>query len=120
MQNPSQSNFLHPSNSSIFGSKTEHDFSLGMPSKSNLKIGALEEFGLSYGQANNTQVTGLPDLISPENGNNYLRNVTNGKQNNYPATNIHDEQRTRDNSLSNSATRGTSEGMMEPWICSSD
>ncbi|KAL8110766.1 uncharacterized protein LOC141670758 [Apium graveolens] len=120
MQNPNQSNFLQSnlkfSNSSIFGSKTGQDFSLGMPSQSNLKINALEEFGLSYNQINNAQVPGLPDLISPENRNNF---VTNEKQNNHPATNFHDGKRTRDD-VSSSATRGTSEGIMEPWICSSD
>lgn len=121
MQNPNQSNFLQSSlsNSSIFGSKTGHDFSLGMSSQSNLKINALEEFGLSYSQVNNAQVPGLPDLISPENRNNFVPNVTNEKQNNHPATNFYNGKRTIDN-VSNSATRGTSESMMEPWICSSD
>ncbi|KAK1371740.1 VQ domain-containing protein [Heracleum sosnowskyi] len=116
MQNPNQSSFLESSlsNSSLFGSG--HDFSLGRPSQPNLKINALEEFGLSYGQVNNAQVPGLPDLISPENGNNFARNE---KQNNHPATNFYDGKRTTDN-VSNSATKGTSEGMMEPWICSSD
>lgn len=119
MQNPNHSNnFLESSlsNSSLFGSKSGHDFSLGMPSQSNLKINALEEFGLSYSQVNNA---GLPHLISPENRNNFVRNATNEKQNNYPATNFLDGKTTTNN-VPNSGTRGTSEGMMEPWICSSD
>ncbi|WOG82274.1 hypothetical protein DCAR_0101437 [Daucus carota subsp. sativus] len=118
LQNPNHSNFLQSSSStsSIFTSKQGHDFSLLIPSQSNLRVGALEEFGFSYGQMNTAQVSGLPDLISPENGNNYVRNSTNGKQNiNYSATNFHDGKRATDN-VSSSATRGMSEGIMEPWI----
>ncbi|XVF15171.1 hypothetical protein REPUB_Repub09cG0127300 [Reevesia pubescens] len=129
-------------NSTILGTKTAG--SLDIPSnKSPLKMGVLEEFGLSQGHVN-TNLTGLQNMVSsdgalPRNENSWgegtasqehdqsllrsingsynsnTQRVSNGKGNNFStsSSDFHG-----DKGPENVATR--SEGMVESWICSSD
>lgn len=134
--------YPHP-NSAIMGSKPQG--SLEIPSTdSHIKMGGLEDFGLSHGHVN-THLSGLPNLVSsdrtasrsdnnppswndglgssggdhgqlgPLNGNyNNSQRVTNGKMN-YSASSSDFHG---DKVPENVSTR--SEGMVESWICSSD
>ncbi|XVF61655.1 hypothetical protein PTKIN_Ptkin08bG0147800 [Pterospermum kingtungense] len=132
-------------NSTILGAKPQAG-SLDIPSTdSPLKMGVLEEFGLSQGHVS-TNLTGLQNMVSsdgtlPRNGNSTnppnwgeetgsqehdlsllrsidgsYKRVSNGKVNNFSASTTSDFH--GDKGPENVASRG--EGMVESWICSSD
>ncbi|XVE83155.1 hypothetical protein DITRI_Ditri16bG0065000 [Diplodiscus trichospermus] len=134
-------------NSAILGTKPQG--SLDIPSNdSSLKMGVLEEFGLSHGHAN-TNLSGLQNMVSPdetlprnENSTNppswgegtgsheYDQSLLRSINGSYNSNN----QRVSNGKVSNFSASSSnfhgdkgpengasrSEGMVESWICSSD
>lgn len=107
-------------NSSLLSSKTPTESQLEIPSShdshSYLKMGLLDELGLSHGQVNNAHISGLPSLVSSDNGdgNGYNFSLAASSSSNFRGG----KGSTTTDNVAVSTTRG--EGMMESWLCSSD
>ncbi|KAL7255086.1 hypothetical protein ACSBR1_009283 [Camellia fascicularis] len=134
------------SNQTILGSKP----SLEIPSNdSHLKMGVLDDFGLTHGHVNHTHLTGLPNLVSSDRtasrttDNNpaswadgvgsgstntdqsHLRSVNGNYEFLQSVANgkLHYSGSASSNFHSEKGSENVStrgEGMMESWICSSD
>lgn len=107
-------------NSSLLSSKTPQESHLEIPahdSHSHLKMGLLDELGLSHGQVNNAHISGLPSLVSSDNGNGDGYNFSLAAASSSSNFQGGKGTTTTDN-VAVSTTRG--EGMMESWLCSSD
>ncbi|KAJ9170339.1 hypothetical protein P3X46_018454 [Hevea brasiliensis] len=154
MQNPilNLQSLLEPTpkyllpNSAILGPSKTQEGSLEIPSNdSHLKMGVLEEFGLSHGHVS-TNLTGLSNIVSSSNttlrrsDNNHTANWGDEEGSNEGDRGLlrsingnysNSQQRVTNGKVNYSASSSNfkgpdnvaaarSEGMVESWICSSD
>ncbi|GMI94146.1 hypothetical protein HRI_003083900 [Hibiscus trionum] len=110
------------SGSNIVGAKSHESLDVP-PNVSFLKMGGLEEFGLSQGHVN-TNLTGLQNMVSSHQHDQSLLSSINarydGNESNGKARNLSSSSPDFRVDKGPEHVGSRSEGMVESWICSSD